>query len=63
MGGACGYGYWRYKTRGVLHSTSLFLMQLRVGAQSMVIGTLCIGMLYNMVQQQYKKKEKKQLEQ
>ncbi|XP_014238910.1 uncharacterized protein LOC106660453 [Trichogramma pretiosum] len=61
MVGACSYGYMRYKTRGVLHSTSLFLMQLRVGAQAMVVGTISIGMVYNAVNQYNLRKEKQRL--
>ncbi|OXU25395.1 hypothetical protein TSAR_016985 [Trichomalopsis sarcophagae] len=57
MIGALGYGYNRYKTKGFLVSPSLFLMQLRVGAQAMVVGCITCGMIYNMVQQHLLKKK------
>lgn len=38
---------------------SLFFIQLRVAAQSVVIGTLTVGMVYGMLQQHvFKDKEK-----
>lgn len=58
MIGALGYGYHRYKTRGFLVSPSLFIMQLRVGAQAAVVGCITCGMVYNMVQQHILKKKK-----
>lgn len=49
MCSAVGYGYWRFKNKGYLISPSLFLMQLRVGAQSAVVGCIMVGMIYKMV--------------
>jgi hypothetical protein len=48
MLGTIGYGGWRYKTKGFKFNASLFLMQLRVGAQSVVVGCITVGLLYNM---------------
>jgi len=45
--GALAIGAYKYKRRGDM-STSLFAVQLRVAAQGMVVGSLCIGMLYSM---------------
>ncbi|XP_077293949.1 HIG1 domain family member 1A, mitochondrial-like [Arctopsyche grandis] len=41
------YGGYMYKHRGKM-STSIYLMQLRVAAQGTAVGTLTIGMVYNM---------------
>ncbi|KAJ8672782.1 hypothetical protein QAD02_004042 [Eretmocerus hayati] len=61
MVGALGLGYRRYKTQGYLVSPSLFIMQLRVAAQSAVVGCLMCGMIYNTLDKHYlSKKEKKE---
>lgn len=41
-------GLYNYKNRGNV-STSVYLMQLRVAAQGTVVGTLCLGLIYSMV--------------
>ena len=41
--GALGYGVYSYKTRGPAMTTSRYLMRLRVIAQSMVVGSIVIG--------------------
>ncbi|XP_071455441.1 HIG1 domain family member 1C-like isoform X2 [Hetaerina americana] len=45
---ACGYGAYAFKNRGKM-STSVYLMQLRVGAQGAVVGALTLGIVYNLV--------------
>ncbi|XP_046412306.1 HIG1 domain family member 1A, mitochondrial-like [Neodiprion virginianus] len=44
----CAIGAYKYKHRGAM-STSVFLMQLRVAAQGVAIGSLTIGMTYSMI--------------
>lgn len=46
------YGAYKYKTRGKM-STSVFLMQLRVGAQGLAVGTLAGGLLYTMIREHF----------
>lgn len=41
-------GLYNYKNRGNV-STSVYLMQLRVAAQGTVVGTLCLGLIYSMI--------------
>ncbi|KAG8223388.1 hypothetical protein J437_LFUL002633 [Ladona fulva] len=48
--GACGYGVYAYKNRGKM-STSVYLMQLRVGAQGAVVGALTLGVAYNLIRE------------
>ncbi|KAG8258802.1 HIG1 domain member 1A, mitochondrial [Homalodisca vitripennis] len=45
--GALGYGAYKYKHRGEM-SRSLFFVQLRVGAQSMVVGALVISIALSL---------------
>lgn len=47
---AVGYGAYAYKNRGKM-STSVYLMQLRVGAQGAAVGILTGGLLYAMTNQ------------
>lgn len=47
---ACLYGVYKYKHRGTM-STSVFLMQLRVGAQGTVVACLTAGIAYTLVRQ------------
>ncbi|KAF7270926.1 HIG1 domain family member 1A, mitochondrial-like isoform X2 [Rhynchophorus ferrugineus] len=47
---AVGYGAYAYKNKGKM-STSVYLMQLRVGAQGAAVGALTLGMLYTMYKQ------------
>ncbi|XP_057334470.1 HIG1 domain family member 1A, mitochondrial-like [Microplitis mediator] len=44
-----GIGGYRFFTRPKGSPASLFLIQLRVTAQSVVIGSLTVGMVYGMV--------------
>jgi len=44
---AVGYGAYAYKNRGKM-STSVYLMQLRVGAQGCAVGALTLGLIYTM---------------
>ncbi|XP_067638321.1 HIG1 domain family member 1A, mitochondrial [Eurosta solidaginis] len=53
-------GAYKYKTRGSM-STSVYLMQLRVIAQSTVVGALTLGLAYTMVND-YLVKDKKPTE-
>ncbi|XP_018323673.1 HIG1 domain family member 1A, mitochondrial isoform X2 [Agrilus planipennis] len=46
---AVAYGAYKFKSRGQM-SPSVFLMQLRVGAQGIAVGTLTIGLAYTMIQ-------------
>ncbi|XP_069684709.1 HIG1 domain family member 1A, mitochondrial-like [Periplaneta americana] len=47
---ACLYGIYKYKHRGNM-STSVFLMQLRVGAQGTVVACLTAGIGYSLLKQ------------
>jgi len=42
--GALGYGVYAYKSRGPAMTTSRYLMRLRVVAQSMVVGSIVVGL-------------------
>ncbi|GLV33919.1 uncharacterized protein CBL_11197 [Carabus blaptoides fortunei] len=44
---ACLYGAYKFKNRGSM-SPSVFLMQLRVGAQGTVVACLTLGLAYSM---------------
>lgn len=50
------YGAYKFKSRGKM-STSVFLMQLRVGAQGVAVGALALGMLYTMINEHVLKKK------
>jgi len=52
--GAIGYGVYSYKTRGPAMTTSRYLMRLRVIAQSMVVGSIVVGVGVS----QFREKEK-----
>ena len=53
------HGAYNYKNRGKM-STSVYLMHLRVRAQSMVVGALVLGITYEVVRSYFfTKKEKK----
>ena len=58
MLGASGWGIYSYKKRGNM-STSVFLMHLRVKAQSMVVGAMALGVGYSMCKDYVFKKDKK----
>ncbi|XP_014216239.1 uncharacterized protein LOC106645011 [Copidosoma floridanum] len=60
MSGALGYGFYRWRTKGFLVSPSLFLIQLRVGAQSAAIGCIIVAMTYNLVDKYIFKKPSKE---
>lgn len=44
---ACAHGAYKYKTRGAT-STSVYLMQLRITAQGIAIGSLVVGLALTM---------------
>ncbi|KOC71186.1 HIG1 domain family member 1C [Habropoda laboriosa] len=46
----CGIGAFKWKTMKKTMSPSMYLMQLRVTAQSTVLGCLALGMIYHMYQ-------------
>lgn len=49
---AVGFGAYKFKQRGAM-SPSLFLMQLRVGAQGVAVGALTVGLIYTMVNERF----------
>jgi len=51
---ACLYGAYKYKHRGNM-STSVFLMQLRVGAQGTVVACLTAGIAYALYKDYFMK--------
>ncbi|KAK6183476.1 hypothetical protein SNE40_010952 [Patella caerulea] len=53
--GACIYGAKTYKNRGGM-STSVYLMQYRVIAQGMVVGSITLGMCASIAQKIYNRK-------
>ena len=55
--GTCIYGYRRYKTQGYKISPSMYVLQLRVAAQSVVVGALTCLMVWNMVEKNILHKE------
>jgi hypothetical protein len=64
IGAALGgvlYGIYKYKNRGGM-STSLYLIQMRVAAQSAVVGALTCGVLYTIFRDHVFKKEQPQKE-
>ncbi|XP_012260212.2 HIG1 domain family member 1A, mitochondrial-like [Athalia rosae] len=56
---ACGHGAYKYKHRGAM-STSVYLMQLRVTAQGILIGCITVGMAWSMFNQLLKHKKPEQ---
>lgn len=56
----CGvsYGAYKYRSKGKM-STSIFLMQLRVGAQGLAVGTLMVGLIYTMVKEHWPQSSEK----
>nr|XP_034841416.1 HIG1 domain family member 1A, mitochondrial-like isoform X2 [Maniola hyperantus] len=57
--GVCGYGAYKFKSRGKM-STSVFLMQLRVAAQGTVVAALTVGVAYSLSQRFLHKEVKKE---
>ncbi|KAF2898546.1 hypothetical protein ILUMI_07617 [Ignelater luminosus] len=55
-GAACLYGAYMFKRRGHM-SPSVFLMQLRVGAQGLAVATLTVGLGYTMYQNIFKQED------
>ena len=55
MVGMVGYGAYSYKFRGDM-PTSMFLMHLRVKAQSMVVGAITLGVGASLISELYFKK-------
>lgn len=57
--GMLAYGIWDYKHKGQM-STSVYLMHLRVKAQSMVVGAMAVGITYSLIKDYFKElKDKK----
>lgn len=54
--GAVGYGAYAYKSRGQM-STSIYLMRLRVMAQSVVVGAITLGAAFTMFKNMNKEKK------
>lgn len=54
--GALGYGVYAYKTRGPAMTTSRYLMRLRVIAQSMVVGSIVVGVAISQFRDDKKEK-------
>ena len=50
------YGAYRYKTRGPTIKPSMFIIQLRVFAQGAFVGSLALGMFYQMYLEKVKNK-------
>ncbi|XP_011314422.1 HIG1 domain family member 1A, mitochondrial-like [Fopius arisanus] len=62
IAGFCGtllVGAYKYKHRPKNMGTGLFLVQLRVAAQSAIIGSLSVGMVYGMLTKYVFKTEEK----
>lgn len=53
---AVGYGIYAYRNKGNM-STSVYLMQLRVGAQGAAVGVLTVGLVYAMGRQYFTSKK------
>jgi predicted negative regulator of RcsB-dependent stress response len=53
--GMIGYGVWDYKNRGTM-STSVYVMQYRVKAQSVIVGAMAIGVTFSVIKDLLKKK-------
>lgn len=51
-----GYGIYDYKNRGGM-STSVYVMQYRVKAQSVVVGALALGVTYSVLRDLWKSKQ------
>ena len=49
------FGAYQYKSYRGYMPISLYLIQLRVGAQSAAVGTMTVGMVNNMVRDLYNK--------
>lgn len=53
-----GYGIYDYRNRGAI-STSVYIMQYRVKAQSMVVGAMTLGVTYALLRDYFNKKSEK----
>lgn len=53
---AVAYGAYKFKSRGMM-SPSVFLMQLRVGAQGVAVGALTLGLVYSIINERFLKKK------
>ena len=60
MIGMVGYGVYSYRHRGKM-STSIFLMHLRVKAQSMVVGAMTLGITATLIRDYIEKQKKKKV--
>lgn len=58
MVGMVAYGAYAYRFKGSM-STSVYLMHLRVRAQSMVVGAMTLGVGYTLLRDYYFKKDEK----
>lgn len=56
-----GYGVYDYKNRGSM-STSVYVMQYRVKAQSVIVGAITVGVTYAVVRDYLKKRETSSLD-
>ena len=54
-----GYSIFAFRRRGTM-STSVFLMHLRVRAQSMIVGSLTLGVAATLIKEFMDKRKKKQ---
>jgi len=51
-----GYGIYDYKNRGTM-STSVYVMQYRVKAQSVIVGALALGVSFSVLRDLWKSKQ------
>jgi hypothetical protein len=51
--GMLGYGAYNFKNKGQM-STSVYLMHLRVKAQSMVVGAMALGVTYALLKDHFR---------
>ncbi|KAF5280714.1 hypothetical protein FQR65_LT15004 [Abscondita terminalis] len=56
---ACALGAYGFRKKGKM-STSVYLMQLRVAAQGLAVGTITLGLGYTMYNEYFAKKNDKQ---
>jgi predicted negative regulator of RcsB-dependent stress response len=54
--GMIGYGVYDFKNRGSM-SASVYIMQYRVKAQSVIVGAMAIGVTISVIKDLLKKKE------
>lgn len=54
--GMIAYGFYDYKNRGSM-STSVYVMQYRVKAQSVIVGAMALGVTYSVIRDLMKPKK------